>query len=378
MRLSAPDGPAIIAFPQKRGSRSTAARKAAARIKLVTRLPLTPRNEPKHTQRIHRVAVAFAAKLRMAAAALGYTSRKELCVRFRAVNPATQCDLDRLNKWVQGRALPRAASVYADFAGVIGTAKPPSWVADCALEEFAAELAALTGADAATLASPDSLSPRASPRVAGLLGGIETLAGAFAAYSPAWSPHFHGQLVRGAWRLAAGRSGGLIAAYTEHLVGRELRLTGTAQISGRSIHVTVSDADGDMPPFISVAMPGPPASVLCGVMSGVAFLSHESLPSACRIVFVRVPETARLDATNRYFDPVPGAIAADLADLGMNLPEADRFDTVTRAFLGAWPNQVASQDQAAFASMLDRAHLHADDRPTAPPEPAEQTARRRA
>ena len=60
------------------------------------------------------MAVAFAAKLRMAAAALGYTSRKELCARFRAVNPATQCDLDRLNKWVQGRALPRAASVYAD------------------------------------------------------------------------------------------------------------------------------------------------------------------------------------------------------------------------------------------------------------------------
>ena len=89
-------------------------------------------------------------------------------------------------------------------------------------------------------------------------------------------------------------------------------------------------------------------------------------------------ETTRLDTTNRYFDPAPGAIAADLADLGMKLPEADRFDAFTREFLGAWPNQVASQDQATFASMLDRAHLHADDRPIAPPEPAEQSTRRRA
>jgi hypothetical protein len=44
----------------------------------------------------------------MTAAALGCNSRKELCARFRGVNQATQCDLDRLNKWVQGRSLPRA------------------------------------------------------------------------------------------------------------------------------------------------------------------------------------------------------------------------------------------------------------------------------
>ena len=153
------------------------------------------------------MVVAFATKLRMAAAALGCNSRKELCARFRSVNPATQCDLDRLNKWVQGRSLPRASSVYADFAAVIGTAKPGRWVADCSLEEFAAELAARTGVDAATLAMPDSLSRRGNPRAAGLFGGIATLTGAFAAYSPAWSPHFRGRLLRGALRLAPGRAG---------------------------------------------------------------------------------------------------------------------------------------------------------------------------
>ena len=164
-----------------------------------------------------RLAVAFATKLRMTAAALGCSSRKEFCARFRSVNPNTQCDLDRLNKWVQGRSLPRSPLVYADLVAVIGSTKPGRWVADCSPEEFAAELMARTGADAATLAIPDSLSRRGNPRAAGLLGGVATLAGSFAAYSPAWSPPFQGRLVRGALRLAAGRNGALIATYTEFI-----------------------------------------------------------------------------------------------------------------------------------------------------------------
>ena len=123
------------------------------------------------------MAVAFAAKLRLAAAALGCNSRKEFCARFRGVNPATQCDIDRLNKWVQGRSLPRASSVYADFAAVIGSSNSGRWVADCSLQEFAAEVMARTGVDAATLATPDSLSRRGNPRAAGLFGGMATLTG---------------------------------------------------------------------------------------------------------------------------------------------------------------------------------------------------------
>ena len=74
-------------------------------------------------------------------------------------------------------------------------------------------------------------------------------------------------------------------------------------------------------------------------------------------MFIRVPDTPRLDGTNRYFDPVPGAIAADMVALGLNVPEADRLDAFTREFLGTRPNQVTTQDQAMFASMLDREHL---------------------
>lgn len=303
------------------------------------------------------MAVAFAAKLRMAAAALGCNSRKELCARFRRVNAATLCDLDRLNKWMQGRSLPRAVSVYADLAAVIGTKHPGRWVAECSQEEFAAELIARTGVDAATLAAPDSLSRRSNPRAAGLLFGVSTLAGAFAAYSPAWSPQFHRRLVRGALRLAPGKSGTLVATYTESYLGRHLHMTAEVGIAGRSMHFLVRDPDGDMPAFISLQLPGPPASVLCGVMSGVAFIAHEPLPSASPIVFIRVPDTPKLNGTNRFFEPTPGAIAADLVDLGLIIPEADRLDAFTRKFLGAMPTQVTAQDQATFASMLDRQHL---------------------
>jgi hypothetical protein len=303
--------------------------------------------------------VAFAAKLRIAAVALGCNSRKEFCTRFRAVNPATQCDLDRLNKWMQGRSLPRASSVYADLAAVIGTKHPGRWIAECSLEAFAAELAARTGIDAATLAVPDSLSRRGNTRAAGLFGGVATLAGAYAAYSPAWSPHFRGRLLRGALRLAAGRSGALVAAYCESIAGRDVLLTAEAWIGGRSMHFAMREPVGDIPLFFSLQVPGPPASVLCGVMSGVAFLSHEPLPSACRIVFIRVPDTPALNATNRYLDPVPGAVAADLVDLGADIAEAERLDAFTREFVGTTPNQATPQDQATFASMLDRQHLHA-------------------
>lgn len=305
------------------------------------------------------MAVAFAAKLRVAAAALGCGSRKEFCARLRAVNPATQVDLDRLNKWMQGRSLPRAPSVYADLAAAIGSPRPGQWIADCTLEDFRTELAQRTGVDIASLMIPDSQARGGNMRAAGLFGGVATLAGAFAAYSPAWSPHFRGRLLRGALRLAAGRGETLVATYGESFAGRDLRMTAEAWIGGRAMHFVMRETVGDIPLFFSLQMPGPPASVLCGVMSGVAFLSHETLPTACRIVFIRVPDTPKLDRTNRYFDAAPGAIAADLADLGLDVAEADALDAFARGFVGALPTQATAEDQAHFAGFLDRQHLDA-------------------
>ena len=302
------------------------------------------------------MVVAFDAKLRMAAKAIGCTSRKEICARFRAVNPATQCDLDRLNKWVQGRSLPRSASVYDDLARVIGTTKTGRWVAGCDLDDFAAELAALTGTDVAILTKRAADQARSAPGAGGLFGGVATLAGAYAAYSPAWSPHFKGRLVRGSLRLTPG-GGGLSAFYNESLMGQSIRMTGDARFNGRSMHLPLREPGSDLPLFISLHVPGPPASVLCGVMSGVAFVARDTLPSASRVLFVRVADSDALEQTNRYFDPATGAIAADLADLGLQTPNAARFDALARALLAVGADQVTADDLSAFASILDREHL---------------------
>lgn len=303
------------------------------------------------------MAVAFAEKLRMAAVALGCNARKEFCARFRSVNSATQCDLDRLNKWMQGRSLPRASSVYTDLAAVIGTTNTGRWIADCTVEEFAAELAACTGVDITALAVPDSAARRGNSQAAGLFGGLGTLCGAFAVYSPAWSPHFRGSVIRGTLRLSLGTHAALVATYTESLLGRDVSLAAEAWINGRSMHFVLREPDGDLPLFISVQTPGPPASVFCGVMSGMTFVAHEPMASACRIVFIRVPDTPMLRRTNRYFDPIPGVISADLAELGLDIPEADRLDGLVREFLSTSLIQATAHDQARFSSLLDHEHM---------------------
>src|SRR5215471_6329009 len=78
----------------------------------------------------------FAAKLRITAAALGCASQKDLCAQFLRVNPGTTFDLDRSYKWMQGRALPRSAKLYDDWALLLGTERPPVYLQSCTLDEF--------------------------------------------------------------------------------------------------------------------------------------------------------------------------------------------------------------------------------------------------
>ena len=78
----------------------------------------------------------LAAKLRITAAVLGCASQKDLCARFHEVNPATIFELDRSYKWMQGRALPRSARVYEDWARVLGTTSPITYLQSCTVEEF--------------------------------------------------------------------------------------------------------------------------------------------------------------------------------------------------------------------------------------------------
>lgn len=293
----------------------------------------------------------FPIKLRLTALVLGCSNRKALCARFRQVNPTTQFDLERANKWMQGRAVPRSAEVYADWARVLGSARPGRWLADCPLEAFEEELRVLFGPRVDALAAEIGAASRpfgGGPGWTGSGDGEFAPAGHYACYSHAWSPHYRGQMIRGALAITDGRRGDRDACYTERLLGRDVLFSGPVQQVGRTLHVVLRGPACVSPLFLSVLMPGPPCSVLCGILSGATAVGPEPLPSATRIVAVRVPAGAT--PSNRYFTPEPGAFAADLDALGLAGIDEATVERAIRAALAAG-GTVAGHDQVTLEAM---------------------------
>jgi hypothetical protein len=304
----------------------------------------------------------FAIKLRLTAAALGCNGRKDLCARFRAVNPATHFDLERSHKWLQGRASPRSAQVYDDWARVLGTQRSGAWLAACSVNAFLAEICTLYQADAETLLKRaegnGGESVSASAR-----GGVPEayLRGTYACYSLAWSPYYRGQLIRGTLAIDSGRRGAALAAtYTESLLGGSVHFRGEVIFAGRTLHI-VSRSETGAPLFLTLFLAGPPASVMCGVMSGATIVGPEALPSTTRIVVVRCGQGADIGASNRYVEAAPGAIAADLLAVGLHLVDPEEVDELISGFLlGSTTgglDQVPAIEQVRLASALDRSYL---------------------
>jgi hypothetical protein len=250
----------------------------------------------------------LAEKLRLTAAALGCATRKDLCAWFRRVNPQTRVDLDRLGKWMQGRAAPRDGSVYQDWARLIDTGHSAAWVRSCSPEAFRTELVITLGVDVAALAG-DLAEGRAERPGA-------HLAGAYACYSPAWSPYFAGRILRGSMIVAPGHRQAMSAVYAETLLGATVRFRGEVLLSAGCLHLPLREEASGLPLFLSLFLPGRPASALCGMMAGSTLVGPEQRPSSCRIVAVRVPREAPLLGTDRYLEPDEG-IGADLAALGL-------------------------------------------------------------
>jgi hypothetical protein len=227
----------------------------------------------------------LAAKLRLTGAVLGCGGRKDLCARFRAANPATHFDLERSHKWLQGRAVPRSLTVYEDWAKVIGTRKAGSWIAGCSVEAFLEEICGLFDADAGALRRLVEVRGGDSGAPSPASSAAHYLCGHYACYSWAWSPYYRGKLIRGSLAIApGGRAPGLAATYTEELLGHAVRFLAPALICGRTLHFDLREQQGMSPLFISLILPGPPASALCGVMSGQPWSdpSRNRLPPVLR------------------------------------------------------------------------------------------------
>jgi len=317
----------------------------------------------------------FATKLRLTAAALGCTSRKAFCAAFRAVNPATHCELDRLHKWLQGRAAPRSRTFYDDWAKVLGSSRPGAWFASCTQEAFLAELCMLFGVDAEDLINAEPFGagqPAHSPSSPS--DGLNYLLGAYACYSYSWSPYYRGKLIRGGMLLAPGRGGALAVTYTEALLGGTIRFRGEGAIGGTAVYLRTRDSSTRMELHFHVFVPGPPASAMLGIMSGPTILGDEPRISAGRIVMIRVPDEANLEGSNRYVDPVPDAIVSDLMALGLPVAAPDEIDMLTLGFLheagdcaAARIEQVSATDQVRLTAALHKSYLDRGQAPSKGP-----------
>jgi hypothetical protein len=259
----------------------------------------------------------FAEKLRLTAAFLGCASHKDLCAAFHRVNPNTDFVLGRSYKWTRGRAVPRSARVYEDWAGVLDIGRPVAWLANCTLEEFIDELCAH-----APETSRGALLTRAGMRDDDLpvADDHSYLCGAYASYSHAQSLYFRGRIVRGMLVIeqAAGPAE-LTATYSQTLLAGRTHGSGRVLLFGRAMCFQLPAPNVGMAPlFFSLYLPTPPASVLAGVMCSTAAIDPSGQPPyAVRIVLVRVPPSAiaGLEASNRYLNPAE-PLSRDLAEIG--------------------------------------------------------------
>lgn len=321
-------------------------------------------------------------KLRATAALLGCASQKDLCAAFRRVNPNSDFDLERSYKWMQGRAVPRSARVYEDWASLVGLdGRRASWLASCVLGEFVDALCARHGLERGPLLRRAGLNNGAGTAAAGV-GAAATaaagpdgyLCGAYACYSHAQAPYYRGRLIRGALVIepAARRGEGLVATCSQALPVGRAHASGPVRLYGGALCLELRvPSPGMAPLFCSLFRPSPPASVLAGIMCATTAMHPGGQPPyATRVAMVRVPvaSAAGLEASNRYLDPAEGPLSRDLAALGLPVPDPAGLDAWLDRFLRPGGDfggcdQAPLDDYAALAMACDRSWL---DGSTAP------------
>jgi hypothetical protein len=276
-------------------------------------------------------------KLRLTAAALGAVTRKDLAAAFRRANPATTFDVDRANKWLQGRARPRELGIYEDWAKLLDLGRSGQWIADCDVNAFIDAVCARHGCEREALEQSGQEIPR---RPAATHGADQqpdaTLAGKFVSYSHAGSPHFLGRIIGGELSIRFDpRQKRFTAIYGQNLPTGIAHVYGSVVGTQRTLNIELRLPEANLLWTVCLFRPPTmPASLLAGQMTGVAFLSSETEINTTRILFVRVPETLTRLSTDAYL-PADRSPAADLAALGMPLGDPAEADRRIAAFLMA-------------------------------------------
>ena len=280
----------------------------------------------------------FDRKLRLTAALLGATTRKELARAFHRINPNTAFDVDRAAKWLQGRAHPRNRTLYEDWAGVLDLDRPVAWLLESDPRSFAMALGRRHGIEVEALERGAAAFGHRRPsvqRCAGSPDRPDYLCGSFVCYRHAFSPYFEGRILRGSLRLERRGGGAPIAFYQESLPTGRVGVAGSAAASGRSLFLDMASASArNERAFISLFMPQPPGSCLAGIYCSCTLMSPHGEPASSRFLAVRIPSRglSATEAGDRYM-AIGESIADDLVDCGLAVADRGELDNEVDRFL---------------------------------------------
>ena len=294
----------------------------------------------------------FALRLRLAAAVLRCETRKDLASAFRRVNPNTSFDLDRADKWLSGKALPRTTDIYRDWAKLLALDRAAEWLTSCAIDDLLDALAARYDTTPDAILQRARGFPRGAPApdaVGRGDSGSSFVESAYACYQYAFTPYYPGRLVRGSLVIGPGR-GRKTAEYTEDMGSAPpAKFTGAVVLNGRGMSIELHQVtEGDTHLYLVLFAPSPPASLLAGVVCGTAILGAHFEPSMSRIVLIRVPGTSLpFDRSAPLALDAGASIAADLAGAGLHLRDGAEADRRLQEFLPARTEHGIEQVSAA-------------------------------
>lgn len=312
--------------------------------------------------------IDIAKKLELTSIALKCLTRKELCARFRTINPDTALTLQSSYNWLRGRSLPRSFGVYEDWAAVLDLPEGAHFIMSSSLDDFVRALTRKIDLPRELLdgIAPRPDTPAVAPQPAGSPRPIwrngALLTGQFLALSPAWSPTQRGRLLIGALSLHS-RDGLVSAEYVEKVLHRTLRFTGSGIEDGRTGQLTLQ-CDANAGTFLmAFHLPLLPGNLAAGVFAGITVYDPNSEPTASPILFLRIHGLAAeaLVAAIGYEDATPAALAPWLDKIGYGTAVDLELETALLDLLAGSPNgpllPLQRDRMSEVAMLLDRRHL---------------------
>ena len=177
-----------------------------------------------------------------------------------------------------------------DWVRVIGTSRTPDWLMHCGVGEFLREPATVRGVGAEELLvargwrTGQGPGCRVRPRARQLRRRrLRLLLVRLVVLFPRQADP------RRTGGGAGARRRGPTAVYSETLAVGRCEMRGPVQLRGRSMFLDLRDAASELPLFLALYLPAPPASVLTGLVTGATLVGPDPEPSVSRIAAVRVP-----------------------------------------------------------------------------------------